>query len=142
MEWPEQLADEGFLVNYPRDVVDRVRGFLTQIGTTGAYSHSQGIPAVREKIAKFIEARDGYSTDPKHIFMTNGASDGISRILECVIASPDIGVMIPIPQYPLYSASIILNGGIIVPYYMNEENDWSLRVLRSAVPLLIHHSLL
>lgn len=138
MEWPEQLADERVLASYPHDVIERVRGLLKQIGTVGAYSHSQGIPAVREQIAKFIETRDGHPTDPKHIFMTNGASDGISRILECVIATPDIGVMIPIPQYPLYSAAITLNGGTIVPYYMNEETDWSLRVLQPTSLSLIN----
>lgn len=129
-EWPEQLADEHVPAHYPRDIIERVRDLLGHIGTVGAYSHSQGIPAVRQRIAKFIEARDGHATDPKNIFVTNGASDGIGRILECVITSPDIGVMVPIPQYPLYSATITLNGGTMVPYYMNEENDWSLRVMR------------
>lgn len=128
MEWPEQLADGGVATSYPRDVIERVRELLGHISTVGAYSHSQGIPAIRQQVANFIEARDGHPTDPKNIFMTNGASDGISRILECVITSSDIGVMIPIPQYPLYSATITLNGGTIVPYYMNEETDWSLRV--------------
>lgn len=31
-----------------------------------------------------------------------------------------------IPQYPLYSASIVLNGGHIVPYYLDEESHWQL----------------
>jgi alanine transaminase len=34
--------------------------------------------------------------------------------------------MIPIPQYPLYSASISLNGGHMCPYYLNEEKGWQL----------------
>ncbi len=33
--------------------------------------------------------------------------------------------MIPIPQYPLYTASITLYGGKAVPYYLNEERDWA-----------------
>ena len=32
--------------------------------------------------------------------------------------------MIPIPQYPLYTASISLLGGRAVPYYLNESQDW------------------
>lgn len=35
-------------------------------------------------------------------------------------------MMIPIPQYPLYSASIALNGGQVVPYYLDEESGWQL----------------
>ncbi len=34
--------------------------------------------------------------------------------------------MIPIPQYPLYSAAITLYGGAIIPYYLNEEKGWQL----------------
>ncbi len=36
--------------------------------------------------------------------------------------------MIPIPQYPLYSASISLNGGHACPYYLNEEKGWQLDI--------------
>jgi alanine transaminase len=36
--------------------------------------------------------------------------------------------MIPIPQYPLYSASVALNGGTIVPYYLDEDKGWQLDI--------------
>lgn len=36
--------------------------------------------------------------------------------------------MIPIPQYPLYSAEISLFSGHIVPYYLNEEKGWQLDI--------------
>lgn len=36
--------------------------------------------------------------------------------------------MIPIPQYPLYSALITLNGGYQIPYYLDESQNWSLDV--------------
>jgi glutamate--glyoxylate aminotransferase len=35
-------------------------------------------------------------------------------------------VLVPIPQYPLYSASIQLLGGTLVPYYLNESSGWGL----------------
>lgn len=38
------------------------------------------------------------------------------------------GIMIPIPQYPLYSALITLNGGAQIPYYLDETRNWSLDV--------------
>lgn len=35
------------------------------------------------------------------------------------------GILIPIPQYPLYSATITLCGGTAVPYYLDESKDWA-----------------
>ena len=43
-----------------------------------------------------------------------------------MITSPNDSVMIPIPQYPLYSATISLNGGHMCPYYLSEEKGWQL----------------
>ena len=57
----------------------------------------------------FIEKRDGHPCDPKNIFMTNGASDGVNMVLRAIIKQRDDGVLIPIPQYPLYSALIQMN---------------------------------
>jgi len=34
--------------------------------------------------------------------------------------------MIPIPQYPLYSAQMTLEKGTLIPYYLDEEKGWSL----------------
>jgi alanine transaminase len=39
-------------------------------------------------------------------------------ILQTLISNEKDGIMIPIPQYPLYSASVALNGGSILPYYL------------------------
>jgi aspartate/methionine/tyrosine aminotransferase len=39
-----------------------------------------------------------------------------------------VQVLCPIPQYPLYSATIQLVGGTLVPYYLNEENNWALDI--------------
>jgi aspartate/methionine/tyrosine aminotransferase len=52
---------------------------------------------VRKNIAKFLHKRDGYPADPNHIFLLNGASDGISMALNIMISNSNDGVMIPIP---------------------------------------------
>ena len=43
--------------------------------------------------------------------------------------------MIPIPQYPLYTATISLQGGVAIPYYLNESQDWgtSIKDLKAAL---------
>lgn len=89
LEYPA-LLDKTHL--FPADVVKRAKGILNIIGSTGAYSHSQGIPAVRDAVARFIGKRDGFPTTQRQIFLTNGASDAVSRILGCIITSPDTGV--------------------------------------------------
>lgn len=47
--------------------------------STGAYTASQGINCIREDVASYIERRDGgVPADPDNIYLTTGASDGIS----------------------------------------------------------------
>ena len=53
-----------------------------------------------------------------NIFLTSGASAGIQYVLQAMIANKDVGILIPIPQYPLYSASVALYNGSVVPYYL------------------------
>jgi len=43
-----------------------------------------------------------------------------------LIRNSNDGVMIPIPQYPLYSALITLNGGKQINYYLDETKNWAL----------------
>lgn len=112
---------------FPSDAVDRAREIKKGLGGvgTGAYSHSQGAKCFRDDVAKFITNRDGgVTSDPDLIFMTNGASSGINMLLTALIKDDKCGVMIPIPQYPIYSATIGLLGGQQVGYYLDEKNGW------------------
>ncbi|KAJ3101396.1 hypothetical protein HDU97_001383 [Phlyctochytrium planicorne] len=113
---------------FAKDAVERARKYVGSIGSSGAYSHSQGIPIVREEVARFISERDGFPSHPDNIFLTAGASPAVQLVLQTLIAHKNVGIMIPIPQYPLYTASIDLFNGKAVPYYLNEEKDWGLSV--------------
>ncbi|KDQ12487.1 hypothetical protein BOTBODRAFT_34455 [Botryobasidium botryosum FD-172 SS1] len=110
---------------FPKDVIQRAQELYDEIGSIGAYSHSQGIPFIRENVAKFIQERDGFPSDPSQIFLTAGASAGVSLILNILISSPNSGVLIPIPQYPLYTAALAQHSGTPVPYYLDESSGWS-----------------
>ena len=124
---PELLNEPAFVNALPKDVVTRAKKYLSEIPSgTGAYSHSKGVEVVRKEVADFITERDGgHPANPEHIFLTDGASPAVQMGLKALIAHEKVGIMIPIPQYPLYSASIALNGGRAVGYYLNEESDWS-----------------
>jgi alanine transaminase len=82
--------------------------------STGAYSDSQGVKACREDVAAGISARDGFPASPDDIFMTDGASPGVHMVMQLLLRTEKDGILCPIPQYPLYSASIALHGGTLV----------------------------
>ncbi len=113
-------------LDYSHNILDKM-----EIGM-GAYSDSKGHRFIREAIAKFIDNRDevennnGIPSNPEHIFLTDGASEGAKNILEILITKQNDGIMIPVPQYPLYSATIQRCGGTQVNYYPDEENGWLL----------------
>ncbi|KFK41654.1 hypothetical protein AALP_AA2G155600 [Arabis alpina] len=115
---------------FSTDSIDRAWKILDQIPgrATGAYSHSQGIKGLRDTIAAGIEARDGFPADPNDIFLTDGASPAVHMMMQLLISSEKDGILCPIPQYPLYSASIALHGGSLVPYYLDEATGWGLEI--------------
>ncbi|CAN4089215.1 unnamed protein product [Withania somnifera] len=115
---------------FSADSIERAFQILDQIPgrATGAYSHSQGIKGLRDTIASGIETRDGFPADPNDIFLTDGASPAVHMMMQLLIGSENDGILCPIPQYPLYSASISLHGGSLVPYYLDEETGWGLEV--------------
>lgn len=69
--------------------------------------------------------RDGYPSNPSQIFLTAGASAGVSLLISMLISSPKSGILIPIPQYPLYTATLAQHGGLPIPYYLDESKGWS-----------------
>ncbi|AEE35307.1 alanine aminotransferase 2 [Arabidopsis thaliana] len=128
---------------FSTDSIDRAWRILDHIPgrATGAYSHSQGIKGLRDVIAAGIEARDGFPADPNDIFLTDGASPAVTiktktlshrvrvhMMMQLLLSSEKDGILSPIPQYPLYSASIALHGGSLVPYYLDEATGWGLEI--------------
>ena len=113
-------------------VLDLSKDFLSKMESgLGAYTESNGPLFIRKAIAEFINKRDGFdsssgaSSNPDNIFITNGASEGAKYIIDLLIAGKTDGIMIPIPQYPLYSATIKKCGGVQVNYYPDEDSGWT-----------------
>ncbi|OAQ99560.1 hypothetical protein LLEC1_01319 [Akanthomyces lecanii] len=127
LENPLLLDKEDVLLNhlgYQSDVIARAKKLLASVGSVGAYSASNGVPVIKESVAKFIEERDGFPADPAHIYLSTGASSGVNTLLNVICASKKTGIMIPIPQYPLYTASLALLDATPVPYYLDEAKNW------------------
>ncbi|HOT58479.1 MAG TPA: aminotransferase class I/II-fold pyridoxal phosphate-dependent enzyme [Spirochaetia bacterium] len=124
-EYPELMEQAKNL--FPEDTIATAQNILkgTKHGL-GAYSESKGVRYIREAVAEFIQKRDGIPADPDAIFLTDGASKGVQAALRMLISGPQDGIMVPIPQYPLYSATITLYEGKQVNYYLDEHNNWKL----------------
>ncbi len=126
-EYPELLSQSWAVAHFPKDIVARAQDILARHPEgTGAYTQSAGLPFVRKAVADFIERRDGIPADPARVILTDGASKGAQAVLTALLRSPQDGFLIPIPQYPLYSASLTLYGGHRIGYYLDEDHGWQL----------------
>jgi aspartate/methionine/tyrosine aminotransferase len=126
VEWPE-LIDRAPAGLYPADALETARRVLNASRHgLGAYTESKGYRFVREAVAGFVERRDGIASDPEAIFLTDGASKAAQAVLHLLVSDARDGVLIPIPQYPLYSATLTLLGGTQVPYHLDESARWRL----------------
>lgn len=112
------------------EVKARATQLLDAIGSVGAYSQSQGVPLVRRLVADYITERDqsDIRSDPDSIFLTVGASAAVRYLILLLSTGPNAGFLIPIPQYPLYTATIALCGSKAHGYYLDESRDWAVDV--------------
>ncbi|XP_035611069.2 alanine aminotransferase 2-like isoform X1 [Oncorhynchus keta] len=141
--YPDLLEDDKF----PEDAKNRARRILQACGggSLGAYSASSGIEVIRQDVAKYIEKRDsGIPSNPDDIYLSTGASDAIVTMLKLLTSGEGktrTGVMISIPQYPLYSASLAVLAAVQISYYLDEDKCWSLDIgeLRRSVKAAREH---
>ncbi|KAJ4419769.1 alanine transaminase [Gnomoniopsis sp. IMI 355080] len=127
LENPLLLEKESVLLDhlgYKPDVIERAKWLLSKVGSVGAYSASNGVPAIRQSIADFLERRDGFPAKESDIYLSGGASSGVNTLLHVICADDKSGILVPIPQYPLYTASLSLLNATCVPYYLDESKNW------------------
>ncbi len=127
LEYPALMDQPGIEKIYPADALRRARAILAENPAgTGAYTQSAGIPFIRKAIAEAIGKRDGIPADPNRIMLTEGASKGVHTVFTLLTNKENDGYMIPIPQYPLYSAAIELYGARQINYFLDEGKRWGL----------------
>lgn len=91
------------------------------IDRTDPYTHQQGLPAAREAIAAAYSRRGMPNAHPDRVFVGNGVSELIDLSLRALL-NPGDEVLVPSPDYPLWSAATILNDGRPV-YYRCDADD-------------------
>lgn len=111
---------------YPKDVQERAKLLLSYCGgkSVGAYSDSAGIEIIRRHCAQYIEERDGVPSNWQDIVLTTGASEAVRAVLTLINTTrtdpKPTGVMIPIPQYPLYTATLAEYSMHPIKYYLGK----------------------
>ncbi|KFN49051.1 aminotransferase class I/II-fold pyridoxal phosphate-dependent enzyme [Arenimonas composti] len=88
-----------------------------------AYTHQQGLPAAREALADFHRRRGTPNASAERIFVGNGVSELIDISLRALL-DPGDEVLLPSPDYPLWSAATILNQGRPVYYPCTPEHGF------------------
>ena len=87
----------------------------TNLRHSEAYCHQQGLTEAREAIVETMHARGCTSVDTSHVFIGNGVSELIDLALRGLL-NPGDEVLVPAPDYPLWTAAVILNDGQPVHY--------------------------
>ncbi|KRA16368.1 MULTISPECIES: aminotransferase class I/II-fold pyridoxal phosphate-dependent enzyme [unclassified Lysobacter] len=99
------------------------RAIAERIADTDPYTHQQGLPVAREAIAAFHKQRGTPNASPERVFVGNGVSELIDLSLRALL-NPGDEVLLPSPDYPLWSAATILNDGRPVYYRCQPENGF------------------
>lgn len=87
------------------------------------YSDSRGVPVAREAVARFYSELGLANISPDDVLLGNGVSELISLVLQALI-SPGDEILVPAPDYPLWTAQVTLSGGRAVHYPCDEANGW------------------
>jgi alanine-synthesizing transaminase len=88
-----------------------------------AYSHQKGIFPAREAVVMQQQSRGVKGVTADEVFMGNGVSELIDLVLRALLSADD-EVLVPTPDYPLWTAAVSLNRGRAVHYPCRPENNF------------------
>jgi alanine-synthesizing transaminase len=133
LEHAQRLEDEGhhilklnignpapFGFEAPDDILhDVIRGLPTAQG----YSDSKGILPARRAVVQYHQGKGVADIDVGDVYLGNGVSELIVMAMQAMLDDGD-EVLIPAPDYPLWTAAVSLAGGTPVHYLCDEGADW------------------
>ncbi|MDN5547821.1 MAG: aminotransferase class I/II-fold pyridoxal phosphate-dependent enzyme, partial [Rhodococcus sp. (in: high G+C Gram-positive bacteria)] len=102
-----------------------MRDMIAALPYAQGYSESKGILSARRAIVTRYELVPGFpELDVDDIYLGNGVSELITMTMQALLNNGD-EVLIPAPDYPLWTAMTSLSGGTPVHYLCDEANDWN-----------------
>ncbi|MEE4329382.1 MAG: aminotransferase class I/II-fold pyridoxal phosphate-dependent enzyme [Wenzhouxiangella sp.] len=99
------------------------RAVVRNLKYSEAYGPQTGIFPAREAVAMQFQGRGMTDTRYDQVFIGNGVSELVDLVLRSLL-EPDDEVLIPAPDYPLWTAAVVLNGGRAVHYPCRAEHDF------------------
>ena len=96
---------------------------IHNLSSAQGYSDSKGLYAARKAIMQECQRLNIASVDIDDIYLGNGVSELITMSMQALLNDGD-EVLIPAPDYPLWTAAVSLSGGKPVHYHCDEAADW------------------
>lgn len=93
------------------------------LSKTEGYSDSKGLLSAREAIVKYCKKKGIPGVTVEDVYTGNGVSELITISMQGLLNDGD-EVLVPAPDYPLWTASVTLSGGTPVHYICDEEANW------------------
>ena len=101
-----------------------LRDVAMNLSEATGYSDSQGIFSARKAVLQYYQSKGLLSAvDVRDVYLGNGVSELIVMTMQALMNDGD-EVLIPMPDYPLWTAATNLSGGTAVHYRCNEEDNW------------------
>ncbi|MGA8845516.1 MAG: pyridoxal phosphate-dependent aminotransferase [Nocardioides sp.] len=94
------------------------------LATSQGYSDSRGIYSARTAVAQYYQGRGLRDVAVDDVFIGNGVSELISMVLQAFLDDGN-EILVPAPDYPLWTGAVTLSGGTPVHYLCDESDDWN-----------------
>jgi alanine-synthesizing transaminase len=102
---------------------DILKDVIRNLPTAQGYCESKGIYSARVAVMQYFQQQGILDVSVEDIFIGNGVSELIVMAMQALLNNDD-EVLIPAPDYPLWTASVALSGGKAIHYRCDEENQW------------------
>ena len=101
-----------------------IRDLILNVRESEGYSDSKGIFSARKSIEQYYQLQDFPNISIRDIYTGNGVSELITMSMQGLCNNGD-EILVPMPDYPLWTASVSLAGGKPVHYICDEASDWN-----------------
>ncbi len=103
-------------------VLDMIRNLSTMPEAAG-YTDSKGLFAPRKAVAQYAQLKQFKNANINDVYLGNGASELIVMCMNALLNTGD-EILLPAPDYPLWTAAVTLSGGSAVHYTCDEQSGW------------------
>ena len=100
-----------------------VQDMIRNLPHAAGYTDSKGLFAPRKAVVHYTQEKHIHGVTVDDVYLGNGASELITMSMNALLDDGD-EVLIPTPDYPLWTASVALSGGTPVHYLCDEHSDW------------------